>query len=108
MATTYDMSMVRGDTFAFQLTFHDVNWVIDSLTFTIKKRREDKHVIVQKTLGDGITQTGEYEYVVRVAPEDTRGVSRGTYKYDVQLGTGDDIYTLFMGDLEIEKDVTDN
>ncbi len=104
---TYNMSMVRGDTFSFTVedTLHrDVTGV----TFSIKRRAADAEPVVCKTVGDGVTRLEDGRWLVRVAPEDTRGVSAGRYVYDVQLAFGADIWTVMMGVMMMIQDVTDN
>lgn len=105
--TNENFSMVRGDTFAFELVLSEVaDESITSIYFTAKKKATDKEFIFQKGLGDGVTKIEENHYYVRVAPEDTYDVVAGKYYYDLQLGIENDIYTLLLGNLRIVQDVT--
>ena len=102
-----NLSMIRGDTFAFDLVLSELDGAtVNSIYFTVKKKRDDVSPTVQKSLADGITPVGELSYRVRIAPEDTRNLDAGTYIYDLQLGIGSDIYTPLMGEFVIIQDVT--
>ena len=107
MAEIQNLSMVRGDTFAFDVVLSDLEEsTVTSIFFTVKKKATDGTVIFQKSLQNGITPTEENTYRVRVAPGDTSGVEAGKYAYDLQLGVGNDVYTVLMGSLQIVQDVT--
>ena len=107
MAVKQNLSMVRGDTFSFDVALPDIDSAsIASIYFTVKKNATDKSFIFQKALGDGITLTENTTYRVRIAPEDTSGITAGRYAYDLQIGIGSDIYTVIMGTLKIVQDVT--
>ena len=103
-----NITMVRGDTLSFNVEVTDANGEIieiDSAYFTCKKLATDDVNVFKKALGAGITQD-EVGLIVRVAPEDTRNVSAGQYFYDMQIGIGEDIFTILKGVLEIEQDVS--
>lgn len=103
-----NITMTRGDTLSFNFEVTDGNGdliEIDSANFTCKKLSTDDVNVFQKALGSGISLLEDY-YVVRVAPEDTRNVSAGQYFYDLQVGVGEDIFTIIKGVLEIEQDVS--
>ena len=103
-----NITMVRGDTLSFNVEVTDANGdliEVDSAYFTCKKISTDDLNVFKKALGAGITQD-EVGLIVRVAPEDTRNVSAGQYFYDMQIGIGEDIFTILKGVLEIEQDVS--
>ena len=106
MAESLDLEMVRGDTFAFNVSC--VTDVPDGITFSLKKSTADTEYIFQKTIGDGITRVDETTFQVRIAPGDTSGVAAGRYTFDIQLEYGDDVYTPVIGKLKITQDVTIN
>lgn len=107
MALTQNLTMIRGDTFSFDVVLSDLDGAsIRSIYFTVKKKATDTTAVFQKTLTDGITLTEETTYRVRVAPEDTNGVAAGRYTYDLQIGVENDVYTVLMGSLQILQDVT--
>ena len=103
-----DITMIKGDTVAFNAQVFDADGepvTIDSAYFTCKKKPASTEIIFQKSFGDGISQTDGY-INVRIAPEDTREVEAGNYFYDFQIGSGQDIFTILIGSLIIEQDVT--
>ena len=104
------ITMTRGDTLSFgvELADQDGNpFDIDSAYFTCKKDLTDVAVVFQKSLNNGITRDDAGLYTVRVAPDDTKSIKAGKYFYDLQVGAGDDVFTIMRGVLEIEQDVTD-
>lgn len=118
MITTFRMedqniSMIRGDTLAFNLVLYDENGELytEDLTdayFTCKSNKIDDRYAFIKTLANenGITKVKDGVYLIKVAPEDTRSLEAGRYFYDLQVGMNDDVFTVMHGVLEIEQDVT--
>ena len=103
-----NITMVKGDTLAFNVEVFDENgeaMSVDSAFMTCKKRPSDSEKVFQKSLGNGISQS-DGMMLVRVAPEDTREVDEGQYFYDFQIGVGNDIFTIMIGILSLEQDVT--
>lgn len=105
------ITMIRGDTLSFGFELMDENQepftqTPSSVYFTCKSNKTDNINLFQKTLGDGITDRGNGQYVVRVPPEDTKFAEAGKYFYDLQIGINGDIYTLMHGVLELVQDVT--
>ena len=87
-----DLSMVRGDTLAFDLVFEAGEADnISSIAMTCRRRDTDSDYIFKKQIGDGVERTGEDTYHVRVAPEDTENIVAGKYVYDVEVGIGEDM-----------------
>lgn len=105
-----NLAMVRGDTFAFgveiELDGEEQAVEIDEAYFSCKKTARDSDYIFQKSLGNGITKVDDKTYRVRVAPEDTKDVDPGSYRYDFEIRVDDDIYTPLKGELTIMEDVT--
>lgn len=107
MTAKHNLSMVRGDTFSFDVRLSEMdNITVRSLFFTVKKRASDETPIFQKSFSDGITRVDDNTFRVRVAPEDTGNVSPGKYAYDLQIGVNMDTYTLLIGSIDILQDVT--
>ncbi len=103
-----NITMVKGDTLAFNIQVFDENHnslTVDSAFMTCKKRPTSDDMVFQKYLSHGITQEDGL-ISVRVAPEDTRNADEGQYFYDVEIGLNDDIYTIMIGTLSLEQNVT--
>lgn len=101
------LAMVKGDTKSFLVEIEGLEQDLDTAFFSVKKNPNDEEYILQKTLSDGITKVETGKYRVRVAPQDTRNVETGTYHYDLQIGIGDDIYTIMRGKLDIVYEITE-
>ena len=104
-----NITMVRGDTLSFGFEIEGITQELDTAYFTCKKDLSNNPVF-QKSLTDGISvvETGEnsISYRVRVAPEDTANLEIGVYNYDLEIGLNSDIYTILLGSLKIQGDVT--
>lgn len=102
-----NMEMVRGDTKAFAFEVEGMGGQeFESVLFSCKRRSSDSAYVFQKTIGDGITETKDGRYIVRIAPEDTERLSVGEYVYDVELRANGDVFTIMRGKLKIVPDVT--
>lgn len=103
-----NITMVKGDTLAFNVQAFDDDGnpvTVDSAYMTCKKRPSDTEKVFQKSLNNGIEQSDGL-MLVRVAPEDTKEVDEGEYFYDFQIGVDDDVFTLMIGVLTLEQDIT--
>ena len=101
-----NITMIQGNTVAFNIEVYDESGElmnVDSCDFTCRNGEE---VIFHKHLGGGISQTDGI-ITVRIAPEDTKEVDAGQYLYAMQIGVGDDIFTLMSGTLSIETNACD-
>jgi hypothetical protein len=100
--------MVKGDTLAFNVEVFDEAGqpiTVDSAFMTCKEIPTEEDFIFQKTLSDGITQSDGI-MVVRVAPNDTKEIDAGEYFYDLQIGVGQDVFTIMIGTLSLMQNVT--
>ena len=97
--------MVKGDTFAFGFEIEGVN-DLENAFFSCKANRNDDTYAFQKALGDGIYKVADGKYGVRVAPDDTANIEAGLYYYDLQIQVNLDIFTVFIGQLEIVEGIT--
>ena len=106
-AERHDLEMVRGDTFAFGVRVTNLDGAqVTGIWFTIRKVASEDPIVVQKSIGDGVTPVGDGYYRVRVAPEDTAEIEAGRYNYDLQIDIGEDVYTPIAGKIRIAQDVT--
>ena len=101
-----NITMTRGDTLSFGMEFDGLVQDLDSAYFTCKSNKSDADNVFQKSIDNGITKIDSGQYVVRVAPSDTKDIEAGKYYYDLEIGVGDDIFTIMHGVLEIIQDVT--
>lgn len=105
-----NIDMIRGDT--LNITFSiGADTVIDlssdevAFTFSVKEKATDVAYVFQKDKS-AVTALGDNSFVFRIAPEDTVGLVPGYYYYDIQFDFGNDVYTLAIGQLHIEIDIT--
>lgn len=101
-----NFEMVKGDTLAFVFEIEDFTEDLASCYFSCKKNSEDVAYVFQKSLENGITKLDTGKYKVRVAPEDTKTLQIGKYYYDLQIGVGEDIYTILRGQLFLDEEIT--
>ena len=105
VTTHQNITMTRGDTFAFGLEIADLDQDLETCYFTCKSSF-DGEIIFQKSLTDGISKVETGIYRVRVAPDDTKRLDAGQYYYDLQIGVNSDIFTILKGVLSLEHDTT--
>lgn len=104
-----NITMVKGNSVSFNIQVMDGDKepiTIDSAFFTCKKDPAGLITIFEKTLGDGITQSDGL-ITVRISPEDTSEAEAGRYYYEFRIGTGDDVFTILIGMLDIEQNVAE-
>jgi hypothetical protein len=99
--------MIRGDTLIFTFTIENLEEDLTSCYFSCKKTIDDEYYTFQKSLEDGIEKIDTGKYKVRIAPADTREEDVGEYLYDLQIGIGEDIFTIMTGPLRINKEITE-
>lgn len=87
-----DINLTRGDTLTLEVTITDGNnepYELqdgDKLTFTVKKSVFTEEILIQKEIVDGI---------FTISHDDTKDLSYGKYKYDVQLNCANgDVFTV--------------
>ena len=81
-------SVKRGSTFSFIVTFKNLNQDVASMTFGLKEDY-DKTMLIEKTLGDGITKIDTGKYKVDFSYTDIIGLEAGMYVYDLRYTIGD-------------------
>lgn len=109
MAREYKIELIRGDTFEFDVQISDIeDNVVSSIYFSCKQKISDTSYAFQKSFGNGITDSGNNRYHVRVVPGDTKNLDPGLYIYDLQVGlNGEDAFTVLKGNLVMIQEVTE-
>ena len=103
----YQINMARGDSCSFGLEFEGLGQDLETAFLTVKKNALDEEPLFQKSLGQGISKSENYKYVLRIAPEDTAELDAGQYPFDVQISTNGDVFTIMLGVIILSQDVTD-
>jgi hypothetical protein len=78
----------RGATFSFIVTFKNLDQSVATMTFGLKEDYE-KGMLLEKTLGDGITQIDTNKYKVDFSYTDILDLQAGMYVYDLRYTIGD-------------------
>lgn len=105
-----NIDTIRGDTLNIQLEFES-DTVLDlssedfDITFSLKQYATAVPYVFQKDK-TAVTEIGDNIFMLRIAPEDTVDLVPGYYYYDIEVRLGDDIYTVAIGRMHIEVDIT--
>lgn len=105
-----DIDAIRGDTLTIQFDI-DSNTTLDlssnefNVTFSVKQTPTSTGYVFQKTKAS-VSELSRNSFVLRVAPEDTVNLATGFYFYDLQLEIYDDVFTVAIGRLHLDADIT--
>lgn len=97
----------RGATFSFIITFKNLNQDVASMTFGLKEDY-DKTMLIEKTLGDGITKIDTGKYKVDFSYTDIIGLDAGMYVYDLRYTIGDTPSIPLSGYVIVQDSVFNN
>ncbi len=82
-------SVKRGSTFSFIITFKNLNQDVTTMNFGVKEDYEDESLVINKTIGDGITKIETGKYKVDFSTSDILLLDAGMYLYDLRYTIGD-------------------
>lgn len=97
----------RGATFSFIVTFKNLNQDVASMTFGLKEDY-DKTMLIEKTLGDGITKIDTGKYKVDFSYTDIMNLEAGMYVYDLRYTIGDTPAIPLSGYVIVQDSVFNN
>lgn len=105
-----NIDTIRGDTLNIQLEFEsDIVLNLESndfdITFSLKQFATAVPYVFQKDK-TAVTEIDDNIFMLRIAPEDTVDLVPGYYYYDIEVKLGEDVYTVAIGRLHIEVDIT--
>ena len=100
-----DDAHYKGDTFAVDVQFNNLDVSSSSAVFTIKKNRSDTTFVYQDTYTP--TYDGTNSTITLNIPSTNTSLASGKYDYDLQLTTGSTVETYLTGVFSITEDVTD-
>lgn len=81
-----NIRIIRGDSGVFNISITDTNGSPvyltegDVLTFTLRRAARNPAIVMQKVIADS---------QLEIKPEDTEGLTFGTYVYDIELRRAD-------------------
>ena len=100
----------RGDTCEKMINISGWNKEIDQMYFTIKKEEKDKDIVLQKTLGNGITKVTDTEiesYLLVIDATDTDDLTPDYgYVFDIEIVSGTAKRTIVKGTITLTTDIT--
>lgn len=97
-------SVKQGDQFSFTVTF--TNLTEDLTTFNLGVKLDyNTQMLIQKSLGNGITRIDTGKYKIDFTPEETAALQPNYYVYDLRMTLEDIVYTPLYGYLIIQETV---
>ena len=97
-------SVKQGDQFSFTVTF--TNLTEDLTTFNLGVKLDyGAQMLLQKSLGNGITKIATGKYKIDFTPEETAALQPNYYVYDLRMTLEDIVYTPLYGYLIIQETV---
>lgn len=97
----------RGDQFSFIINFKNLNQDLTTIKFGLKEDY-DQPMLIEKSLGNGITKIDTTHYQVNFSSSDTEGEEAGMYVYDLRYTIGSTPRTPLSGYLVLQDSVFNN
>lgn len=95
----------QGDEFSFTVTFKNLQEDLTTFAMGVKKDYADSSMLIQKSLGDGITKISTGKYRVDFTPTETGALTPDFYVYDLRMTIGSTVFTPLYGYLNIQETV---
>lgn len=96
-----------GDQFSFIVNFKNLNQDLSTIAFGLKEDY-DKPMLIEKSLGNGITKIDTQHYQVNFSTSDTSGLEAGMYVFDLRYTIGSTPKTPLSGYLVLLDSVFNN
>lgn len=95
----------QGDQFSFTVTFTNLQEDLTTFELGVKKEYTDNTMLIEKSLGNGITKIGTGKYRIDFTPAETKALEPNYYVYDLRMTLGSTVYTPLYGYLMIQETV---
>lgn len=95
----------QGDEFSFTVTFKNLQEDLTTFNMGVKKEYTDETLLVNKSLGNGISKISTGKYRVDFSPEETQALTPDFYVYDLRFTLGSVVFTPLYGYLNIQETV---
>lgn len=95
----------QGDEFSFTVTFKNLQEDLTTFVMGVKRDYTDSTMLIQKSLGNGITKIDTGKYRVDFLPSETEALAPNFYVYDLRLSIGSTVFTPLYGYLNIQETV---
>lgn len=113
MAGTYNIEADQGDTFSLLLTWRDVNRDLVDLTgytarMQVRVAVDSDDFVLELTTENGFIELGGTEGTIQltVDAESMSAVEAGSYRYDLEMVTGEVVRKLVRGKFKVVAEVT--
>lgn len=108
MATTFDITVIRGDDRQITVTYTDRGDISGATIKYTVKDKVDGVQMFQRTVGAGITildgPAGTFR--IDIVPANTSGQTPGDYLHDCEVSVGGKTDTIFRGNFTLEGDIS--
>ena len=95
----------QGDQFSFTVTFKNLQQDLTTFKMGVKLKYTDEDLLIEKSLGNGITKLETGKYKIDFTPSETRRLNPNYYVYDLRLTIDTMVFTPLYGYLNIEETV---
>lgn len=95
----------QGDEFTFTVTFKNLQENLTTFAMGVKKDYSDTSMIIEKSLGNGITKISTSKYRIDFTPNETGALTPDFYVYDLRMTIGSTVFTPLYGYLNIQETV---
>ena len=97
----------KGDQFSFIVYFKNLDQDLTTLRFGLKEDY-DKPMLIDKSIGDGITKIDTTHYKIDFSVTDSTAIPAGMYVYDLRYTIGDTPRTPLSGYVVFNDTVFNN
>ena len=94
----------QGDSFSFTVTFKNLQTDLTTFNMGVKSDYNGE-MLVNKSLGNGITKITTGKYRVDFSSTETQALTPNLYIYDLRFTLGTTVFTPLYGYLNIEESV---
>lgn len=95
----------QGDEFSFTITFKNLQEDLTTFRMGVKKEYTDTSMLIEKSLGNGISKISTGKYRVDFTPNETGVLEPDFYVYDLRMTIGSTVFTPLYGYLNIQETV---
>lgn len=95
----------QGDQFSFTVTFKNLQEDLTTFKLGVKREYQDEELLVEKSLGNGITKISTGKYRIDFTPAETQALTPNFYVYDLRMTLGSTVFTPLYGYINIQETV---
>lgn len=95
----------QGDQFSFTVTFKNLQEDLTTFKLGVKREYQDEELLVEKSLGNGISKISTGKYRIDFTPAETQALTPNFYVYDLRMTLGSTVFTPLYGYINIQETV---